>query len=156
MPITLVVSQPMNVVAHSGSVVLTVPKGPPTIEMIKQWEQAYQTLIDTHGRISGLVLIRPKSSSRVTAETREYIAEMAARINPKCLGQATVIDAQSIFGTIVRTFFTGLMLVMAKHGMPMKVFATVPDALDWLASLPGQVPTFAQHRSDIETYLKSA
>ena len=111
MPVALVVSDPTNVVGHSSSFVFNVPKGPPTVASVAVWVRAYESLIAQHGRISVMVVIRPKSSSRVTPEARDAIAKMANRLGPNIIGQATVVDAAGIYGTIVRTFMTGLNLI---------------------------------------------
>lgn len=155
MPVALVVSDPTNVVGHSSSFVFNVPKGPPTVASVAVWVRAYESLIAQHGRISVMVVIRPKSSSRVTPEARDAIAKMANRLGPNIIGQATVVDAAGIYGTIVRTFMTGLNLI-SKTPAPTKVFRAIEPALEWLETLPGQTPTFPLLKREVAQHIAAS
>lgn len=83
------------------------------------------------GKIVEMVVIYP-SDAKMTAEERAHMAKIIKRWEHTRAASATVILAQGLLGAMHRSVLTGLQLIApAPH--PLKVFGSVPEALQWLA-----------------------
>jgi hypothetical protein len=83
------------------------------------------------GKLVELVVIFP-SNSRMTGEERSRMARVIKRWEKDRLASATVILASGLLGAMHRSVLTGLLMI-APPPHPSKVFATVPEAVTWLA-----------------------
>jgi hypothetical protein len=139
-------------VAHAGPLFFVTANTPPPLEQFDALERHLLTTARRHGPVSFLMVIQPNRPNQVPPEVKERLAKMLKAIGEVCLGQAIVVDAKGLRGTIVRAFLTGLSFFTTSNGYPVKVFANTREALDWLGTLPKQDGGYETYRREYEGY----
>ena len=138
MELTVLESRPECLIGHAGSLSVCIWRGAPTVEALRALARCQKALIERHGRISALSVVRPlRRVEKSGSEVDELSLELVTRLGTSCVGSATVIEA------------TGAAAAMA-HGerarllphifRPDEAFGRVSEALSWIARLPGQNP----------------
>lgn len=119
-----------------GQLVVAHFTAPPDLAEVVLLEGAYQAAIAQQGRIC-LLMVVEGTNSNVDPEARARLTQMLRTIAHALLGTASVIRMPGLQGTIVRAFLSGVNL-LARVKAPLKVFASVDEATQWLQYLPGR------------------
>lgn len=139
-------------VGHAGPLFFVTANRPPPVAQFDELERHLLATAKRHGPVSFLMVIRPNGPNQVPPEVKDRLAQMLKAIGNVCLGQAIVVDAKGLRGTIVRAFLTGLSFFTTSNGYPVKVFANTREALDWLATVPRQDGGYETYRREYEGY----
>jgi hypothetical protein len=125
-------------IGREGSLVVVVALSAPTNDSFNQMHDQFEQAIQRHGRITMCSVIpRYDGPMKVDAHVRKARAEQMGRLAPQIVGEAMVVQAGGLGGTIIRTVLTSISLLVTNRA-PNKVFASVEDAVPWLKGLPGQ------------------
>lgn len=138
MELTVLESRPECLIGHAGSLAVCIWRGVPTVEALRALAKAQESLIEEHGRISALNVLRPlRRVERSSRDVDELSLEIATHLSPKCVGTATVIEAT---GTAAAVAHGARARLLPHISTPDETFPRVAEALAWIARLPGQDP----------------
>jgi hypothetical protein len=145
--------EPEVCVAHAGSLLVFVWRGPITEASLDKTNRIEAELIERYGRVAVMGVITSMSSGIPTAELRQAASDAMRRFQPSVDGTAIVLGAEGTRAVIARTFLAGLSLVTDFHS-PLKVYRRVADATAWLDTLGSRtMPAHAEVAAAIERYL---
>lgn len=142
------------VVGSWGSVFVTGILGPPKEEMLEAIDRHEGALAKKHpSGITSIFIIRDVQLSRPpTAEFKEASQALMEKYAPHLLGTAQVVLGGGFVASMVRTFITGVTM-FGSSPVRTKAFATVGDAVSWMARLPGQDPEVGRDAAALEAAL---
>ena len=128
---------------------IVVYAGDVQVSDLQQVDREEGQLVARYGKISVLSVVLPsREFKRVSDGVRGAAHDLVRKYRDHLIADATVVPAQGITGTIVRTFLIGFALV-ARNPYPSKVFSQVDEAVSWLKRAPGQDITFADANDEL-------
>jgi hypothetical protein len=136
--LTVVATRPECLIGHAGPLSVCIWRGAPTADALRALAKAQERLIERHGRISALNVLRAiRRVERPSPELDALTVELATQVRPRCVGTATVIEATGVAAAIAH----GARARVLPHvSTPDEAFPRVAEALAWIARLPGQDP----------------
>jgi hypothetical protein len=136
--LTVTVKRPECLIGHSGPLAVCVWRGPATVPALRALVRSQEALVERHGRISTLAVVRPfKHLCRPDPEVEDLERELVTTFSPRSVGTAVVIEGSGAAAAISHVARARLLPHCAS---PNEAFGRVADALRWLAQLPGQDP----------------
>ncbi len=145
MPLTLQATHADCVVATAGPLLVCVWTGRVSLSAVAVVDREQRAAAARHGRIASLHVVRGgRTHSIPEAGAEERLAEVAARTNPALSAAAMVIEGTGTGAAIAHG--TGARTIPHVTA-PFEIFASLREALAWLARLPGQPPEVATARA---------
>jgi stage II sporulation SpoAA-like protein len=96
--------------------------------------RAMAQLVERHSKISSLSVVERKVGPSIDADGRKAVADLSTRYTHHITGTAVVCEGTGFRATAIRSIVTAVrMASRASH--PQKVFATVEEAVAWLAPM---------------------
>jgi hypothetical protein len=136
--LTVVERYPECLIGHAGPLAVCIWRGPPTVEALRAFQRHDAALVERHGRISGVTVVRSYPRRGPTdAEVEALEVELAAGCGGRYVGLAVVIEGSGVGAAIS---YGKLARVLPHLTIPNEAFPRVAEALQWIARLPGQDP----------------
>ncbi|MEM7153733.1 MAG: hypothetical protein AAF799_12875 [Myxococcota bacterium] len=128
--------EPAFVVASWRHVLITVFWRRACVADLERLEQLQEVIKREFGHFASLSVMLVPILSKIDEEARKKSGAMAKANGTTMLGAAVVVGDSGLRATIMRSLLTGIML-LGRTASPTKPFSNVPDATQWLLSLPG-------------------
>ena len=109
-------------------------------------------IIDRHGTLSSITVMLGELQMSAPDEVKKLAAEMTADLAPHSVCGAVVVPWEGLPGAFFRALLAGIYL-LGRVRTPNRVFAELRSALDWVISIPGQVPAIAGAKAPIHDAL---
>jgi hypothetical protein len=119
--------------AHAANVVYGIWRGSPTVAHARALERVFTAMTKAHPRGYLLLSVGITGFPRPTQEARDELVRLVANhaIAPRAAAQ--VVAMEGFTGAGARALI-GTILLIARPAVPIKVFADVAAATDWLGA----------------------
>lgn len=123
-----------------GPLSVSVYLGNVTREALEHFDTMQHTLVQSHGRIATLSIIRQTTMMlKVDDSVRKFGIELGVKCEDQVHTAAIVIQTKGLAAVMVRTFFSGFFM-LSRSKMETRIFSDLPEALAWMKSKPGNNP----------------
>lgn len=131
----------------AGSLMVAHYSGRTTTAVLEELDRQQEALAKRYPRLSTLTLIGQAGMERPEEQVRERSLALGKKYEEVVRGSAIVVTTRGIGAVMVRTFLSAFFL-LNKSKMPMKVFASVGEALKWLHTLDGDDASYRELSSE--------
>jgi hypothetical protein len=129
-------------IAVQGRTILTYSTRQPTVAFFNAWSRAVQQLVDTDtSKIASITVIDSNAARAPDEASRKAIHQAFARHGTKLCAFAYVVEGEGFAAATIRAAVS-LINMAERHPFPLRVFATLADAVSW--ALP-RLPEHAVH-----------
>lgn len=128
--------EPGFVIASWRHVLVTVFWRRACVADLEILEDRQEIIKKEHGRFASLSVMLAPIRTTIDEKARQKSGEMAKANGTKMIAAAVVVGDSGLRATIMRSILTGIML-LGRTASPTKPFSNVPDATQWLLSIPG-------------------
>lgn len=115
------------------------------------WEND-RKIIAKHAPLTSITVMLGELQMRAPDDVKALAAEMTAELAPHSVGGAVVVPWEGLAGAFFRTVIASIYL-LGRVRTPNKVFAKLPDAIDWILDLPGQHEALTAARRELHAIL---
>jgi hypothetical protein len=119
-------------IAVQGRTILTYSTRQPTLAFFNAWTRAMQQLADADAsKIASLTIIDSSGARPPDDTSRKAIRQAFARHSAKICAFAYVVEGEGFAAATIRAAVS-LITMAERHPFPLRVFATVADAITWV------------------------
>jgi len=115
------------------------------------WEND-RRILARHAPLSSITVMLGELQMRAPDDVKALAAEMTADLAAHSVGGAVVVPWDGLAGAFFRTVLASIYL-LGRIRTPNKVFSKLPDAIDWIAALPGQHASVVAERERLQSVL---
>jgi hypothetical protein len=125
-------TDPDHCIGAQGRTILTYSTSQPTIAFFNAWSRALQQLVDAESSKIATITVIDSSAARSPDEaSRKAIRQAFARNGEKLCAFAYVIEGEGFAAATIRAALS-LITMAERHPFPLRVFATMDDAVTWV------------------------
>jgi hypothetical protein len=120
----------------SGSLVVVDYQQTGTVEVLEELLRFQQSVVLQKGHLT-LLQVVTGPMGKMDDAVKKKAAEITKLMEKALVGSAIVIPGTSLGAMMIRTVVTGINM-LSRSATPSKCFGTIPEAVAFLHSLPGQ------------------